>query len=118
MTLVADVTVSFVTDLSPFVQRPPRLHKSLNQPWRRQSRHVPARVVRGLVERLHLIPWQRFEPQREVPSSLTNLYFTRHGPRITMNRRLNFQWLRTPSFFATPMENGSQERRNVKILKI
>jgi len=22
---------------------------------------------------------------------MTNLYFTRHGPRITMNRRLNFQ---------------------------
>ena len=31
------------------VERPPRLHKFLNQPWRRQPQHVPARVMPGLV---------------------------------------------------------------------
>jgi hypothetical protein len=34
-----------------------------------------------------------------------------------MNRRLNFQLRSKPSFFAKPMDNGSQERRKVKILK-
>jgi hypothetical protein len=33
----------------------------LNQAWREQSQHVPARVVRRLVERLLFMPWRDAE---------------------------------------------------------
>jgi hypothetical protein len=54
-------TSSGLVRLAPPPQRSPRLHEFLNQPWRRQLHHVPARVVRGLVECLQFVPWHRFE---------------------------------------------------------
>jgi hypothetical protein len=43
-------TNDLAPNLAPPPQRPPRLHKLLNQPWRLQPQRITARVTRRLVE--------------------------------------------------------------------
>lgn len=53
---VSDKTRSGLVNLTPPRQRAPPLHEFLNQPWGRQSHHVPAGIVRSLVKRLQFTP--------------------------------------------------------------